>query len=164
MPVRSLDSRGQPTVEVEVELASRLRWAGQRFYPVRTQRCLKRSRLRDGDKRVYEVTARSVLKAVANIEHTRSPACSSGRDATDQSTIDRLMIESWTGRRPSPASVLNAMLRLFAGRRGRQRPTTPNLPLYRYIGGARAHRLPVPCMNVSTAAHARTTTSTCGSS
>ena len=137
-----LDSRGQPTVEVEVELASGT--VGRAAVPSGASTGAHEAlELRDGDKGVYG--GKGVLKAVANVEHEIASVLV-GRDATDQSTIDRLMIE--LDGTPTKSSIgANAMLGCSLAV-AVAAANDAKLPLYRYIGGARAHRLPVPCMNV----------------
>ncbi len=137
-----LDSRGQPTVEVEVELESGT--VGRAAVPSGASTGAHEAlELRDADAGAY--AGKGVLKAVANVEHEIARVIV-GRDATDQSTIDRVMIEldgSPTKSRIGANAMLGCSLAVAVAAANDAR-----LPLYRYIGGARAHRLPVPFMNI----------------
>jgi enolase len=137
-----LDSRGQPTVEVEVELESGT--VGRAAVPSGASTGAHEAlELRDADKGAY--AGKGVLKAVANVEHEIARVLV-GRDATDQSTIDRVMIEldgSPTKSRIGANAMLGCSLAVAVAAANDAR-----LPLYRYIGGARAHLLPVPFMNI----------------
>jgi enolase len=137
-----LDSRGQPTVEVEVELQSGA--VGRAAVPsgasTGTHEALE---LRDGDASAYG--GRGVLKAVANVEDELAGALA-GREASDQAIVDRTMIEldgTPTKSRLGANAILGCSLAVAAAAAADAR-----LPLYRYIGGARAHLLPVPMMNI----------------
>jgi enolase len=137
-----LDSRGQPTVEVEVELESGA--LGRAAVPSGASTGAHEAlELRDGDRGAYG--GKGVLKAVANVEHEIARALV-GRDATDQATLDRFLIEldgTPTKARIGANAILGCSLAIAAAAANDAR-----LPLYRYIGGARAHRLPVPLMNI----------------
>jgi enolase len=137
-----LDSRGQPTVEVEVELESGT--VGRAAVPSGASTGAHEAlELRDGDKGAF--AGKGVLKAVANVEHEIARVLV-GRDATDQSTVDRLMIE--LDGTPTKSSIgANAMLGCSLAV-AVAAANDARLPLYRYIGGARAHKLPVPFMNI----------------
>jgi enolase len=137
-----LDSRGNPTLEVEVLLSG---GASGRFgvpsgASTGTREALE---LRDGDKKRYG--GKGVLKAVAHVNGEIADELA-GADARDQGLIDRVMIEldgtSNKGRLGANATlgVSLAVARAAAEASG--------LPLYRYVGGAGASRLPVPLMNV----------------
>jgi enolase len=137
-----LDSRGQPTVEVEVELASGAR--GRAAVPsgasTGTHEALE---LRDADPQAFG--GKGVLRAVANVEDELAAALV-GQDAADQALIDRLM----TGLDGTPNKSrlgANAILGCSLAV-AHAAAAEAGLPLYRYIGGARAHRLPVPLMNI----------------
>jgi enolase len=137
-----LDSRGQPTVEVEVELASGAR--GRAAVPsgasTGTHEALE---LRDGDPEVY--AGKGVLRAVANIEDELAAALV-GCDAADQALIDRTMTD--LDGTPNKARLgANAILGCSLAV-AHAAAAEAGLPLYRYIGGSRAHRLPVPLMNI----------------
>ena len=137
-----LDSRGQPTVEVEVELASGT--VGRAAVPSGASTGAHEAlELRDGDTSAFH--GKGVLKAVANVEHELAQVLV-GKDATDQATLDRLMIEldgTPTKAKIGANAMLGCSLAIAAAAANEAR-----LPLYRYIGGARAHRLPVPMMNI----------------
>ncbi len=137
-----LDSRGQPTVEVEVELESGT--VGRAAVPSGASTGAHEAlELRDGDRAAYG--GKGVLKAVANVEHEIARVLV-GKDATDQATIDRFMIEldgTPTKSRIGANAILGCSLAVAAAA-----ANDAGLPLYRYIGGARAHRLPVPLMNI----------------
>jgi enolase len=137
-----LDSRGQPTVEVEVELESGT--VGRAAVPSGASTGAHEAlELRDGDKGAF--AGKGVLKAVANVEHELARVLA-GREATDQVTIDRLMIEfdgTPTKARIGANAILGCSLAVAVAA-----ANDAGLPLYRYIGGARAHRLPVPFLNI----------------
>ncbi|HJZ62197.1 MAG TPA: phosphopyruvate hydratase [Miltoncostaeaceae bacterium] len=137
-----LDSRGQPTVEVEVELESGA--VGRAAVPsgasTGTHEALE---LRDGDASAY--AGKGVLKAVANVEDELAGALA-GREASDQAIVDRTMLEldgTPTKSRLGANAILGCSLAVAAAA-----AVDAGLPLYRYIGGARAHLLPVPMMNI----------------
>jgi enolase len=137
-----LDSRGQPTVEVEVRLASGA--VGRAAVPsgasTGTHEALE---LRDGDPQAFG--GKGVLKAVANVEDELAGALA-GRDASDQDGIDRTMIEldgTATKSRLGANAILGCSLAV-----AQAAAADAGLPLYRYLGGARAHLLPVPLMNI----------------
>ena len=86
-----------------------------------------------------------MLKAVANVEDEMARVLV-GQDATDQAAIDRFMIEmdgTPTKSRLGANAILGCSLAVAAAA-----ANDAGLPLYRYLGGARAHRLPVPMMNI----------------
>jgi len=137
-----LDSRGQPTVEVEVELTSGA--VGRAAVPsgasTGTHEALE---LRDGDPGMYG--GKGVLKAVANVEDELAGVLI-GQDADDQALIDRAMIGidgTPTKARLGANAILGCSLAV-----AQAAAADAGLPLYRYLGGARAHLLPVPLMNI----------------
>jgi enolase len=137
-----LDSRGQPTVEVEVELASGAR--GRAAVPsgasTGTHEALE---LRDADPAAF--AGKGVLRAVANVEDELA-AILMGQEASDQALIDRLMTDldgTANKARLGANAILGCSLAV-----AHAAAAEAGLPLYRYIGGARAHRLPVPLMNI----------------
>jgi len=137
-----LDSRGNPTVEVEVELESGAR--GRAAVPSGASTGEHEAvELRDGDARAY--LGKGVLKAVSNVNGELAAALV-GLDAADQRELDRVLVE--LDGTPNKARLgANAILgcSLAAAR------TTANeagLSLFRSIGGAEARTLPVPLMNV----------------
>ena len=137
-----LDSRGNPTVEVDCILENGI--VGRAIVPSGASTGEHEAlELRDGDKKRY--LGKGVLKAVANVNEKIAPVLV-GKDATQQSQIDTLM-QSMDGTRNKSKLGANAMLgvSLAVARAG---ATAHNLPLYRYIGGLNANVLPVPMMNI----------------
>ena len=137
-----LDSRGNPTVEAEVTLASGLTgWAAvPSGASTGTHEAVE---LRDGDSRRY--AGKGVLKAVGNIETVLAPALI-GRDASEQAELDRAMIEL-DGTPNKSRLGANAILAVSLAL-ARATADTLDLPLYRYLGGVGASLLPVPMMNI----------------
>jgi enolase len=137
-----LDSRGQPTVEVEVGLASGA--TGRAAVPSGASTGAHEAlELRDRDPGAYG--GKGVLKAVANVQDELAGALI-GLEATDQAVVDRTMIDldgSPNKGRLGANSILGCSLAVAAAA-----ANEAGLPLYRYLGGARAHRLPVPMMNI----------------
>ena len=137
-----LDSRGNPTVEVEVELASGA--FGRAAVPSGVSTGVhEAAELRDGDKGRFG--GKGVLKAVENVNQVLAPELI-GVDARDQLAIDTLMIEL-DGSDNKGKLGANAILgvSLAVARAAAQ---YAGLPLYRYLGGVNAHALPVPMMNI----------------
>ncbi len=137
-----LDSRGNPTVEVEVELADGS--VGQAAVPSGASTgAFEAVELRDGDKGRY--LGRGVQKAVDNVnEEIASEVI--GLDALDQATIDKVMIE--IDGTPNKAKLgANAILGVSLAV-AKAAATSLNLPLYRYLGGVNSKELPVPMMNI----------------
>lgn len=137
-----LDSRGQPTVEVEVALSSGAR--GRAGVPSGASTgAFEALEMRDGDTHAYG--GKGVLKAVANVEDELAGALV-GMDASDQAVIDRTMLD--LDGTPNKARLgANAILGCSLAV-AQAAASDAGLPLYRYLGGARAHRLPVPLMNI----------------
>jgi len=137
-----LDSRGNPTVEVEVVLAGG--GYGRAAVPSGASTGVHEAlELRDGDTRRFG--AKGVLKAVANV-NDRIAAALAGRDALDQAGADRAMIE--LDGTPNKSSLgANAILGVSLAV-ARAAATALGLPLYRYLGGATAKLLPVPMFNI----------------
>ncbi|MDX6556611.1 MAG: enolase [Miltoncostaeaceae bacterium] len=137
-----LDSRGQPTVEAEVELASGI--VGRAAVPSGASTGIHEAlELRDGDPGSYG--GKSVGKAVANVEDELATALL-GRYAADQAVIDRTMIDldgSPNKGRLGANAILSCSLAV-----AQAAAAEAGQPLYRYLGGARAHLLPVPLMNI----------------
>ncbi|HHT72338.1 MAG TPA: phosphopyruvate hydratase [Firmicutes bacterium] len=137
-----LDSRGNPTVEVEVYLADGS--VGRAIVPSGASTgAFEAVELRDGDKGRF--LGKGVLKAVENVEEIIAPELI-GMDATDQIAIDNLMIE--LDGTPNKGKLgANAILgvSLAVARAAAQ---SLGMPLYRYIGGVNAYQLPVPMMNI----------------
>lgn len=137
-----LDSRGTPTVEVDVVLESGV--VGRAAVPsgasTGTHEALE---LRDGDSKAY--LGKSVLKAVANVNTVIASALV-GRSVLDQMSLDTALIE--LDGTPNKGKLgANAILgvSLAACKAG---AACLDVPLYRYVGGVRANLLPVPLMNV----------------
>ncbi|WP_338663038.1 phosphopyruvate hydratase [Pararoseomonas sp. SCSIO 73927] len=137
-----LDSRGNPTVEVEVVLDSGA--IGRAIVPSGASTGAHEAvELRDGDKSRYG--GKGVLKAVANVEGEIFDALS-GLDATDQVKIDETMIE--LDGTPNKARLgANAILAVSLAN-AKAAAEHYGLPLYRYVGGTFARTLPVPMMNI----------------
>jgi enolase len=137
-----LDSRGNPTVEVDCVLENGI--VGRAIVPSGASTGEHEAlELRDGDKKRYQ--GKGVLKAVANVNEKIAPVLQ-GKDATQQSQIDTLM-QSMDGTRNKAKLGANAMLgvSLAVARAG---AIAHGLPLFRYIGGLNANVLPVPMMNI----------------
>ncbi len=137
-----LDSRGNPTVEAVVALDDGS--YGQAAVPSGASTGEHEAvELRDGDKSRY--LGNGVLGAVENINGEIHDAIV-GLDATDQEHIDESMIE--LDGTPNKARLgANAMLAVSMAS-ARAAAMSSNLPLFRYLGGARANVLPVPMMNI----------------
>jgi enolase len=137
-----LDSRGQPTVEAEVELASGA--VGRAAVPSGASTGIHEAlELRDGDTAAYG--GKGVAKAVANVEDELATALL-GRRAADQAVIDRTMIDldgSANKGRLGANAILSCSLAV-----AQAAAAEAGQPLYRYLGGARARLLPVPLMNI----------------
>jgi enolase len=137
-----LDSRGNPTVEVEVHTAAGV--VGRAAVPSGASTGEHEAlELRDGDKGRY--LGKGVLKAVENVADKITTAIL-GWDALDQSGIDRAMIE--LDGTPTKSNLgANAILGVSLAV-ARAAADTLGMPLYRYLGGVNARRLPVPLMNI----------------
>ena len=137
-----LDSRGNPTVEVEVVLDSGA--SGRAIVPSGASTGAHEAvELRDGDKARYG--GKGVLKACANVEGEIFDALS-GLDATDQIKIDATMIT--LDGTPNKARLgANATLAVSLAV-AKAAAEDYGLPLYRYVGGTFARTLPVPMMNI----------------
>src|SRR5262245_33799060 len=137
-----LDSRGQPTVEAEVELASGA-VGGAAVPSGASTGTLEAIELRDGDPSAYG--GKGVMKAVANGEDELASILI-GQEASDQAVVDRTMIEldgTPNKGRLGANAILGCSLAV-----AHAAAAEAGLPLYRYLGGAAAHRLPVPLMNI----------------
>ncbi len=137
-----LDSRGNPTVEVEVTLHSGAK--GRAIVPSGASTgAFEAVELRDGDKSRY--LGKGVEKAVNNVNEVIAPALK-GIEGTDQPLVDKLMIEL-DGTYNKGKLGANAILGVsMAVARAAAQET--GLPLYKYIGGVNAKQLPVPMMNI----------------
>jgi len=147
-----LDSRGNPTVEADVTLASGQ--TGRAAVPSGASTGEHEAReLRDGDSGRY--LGKGVRKAVQNIEETIAPAIT-GMIATDQVEIDRTLIEL-DGTPNKEKLGANAILAVSMAT-ARAAAAETGLPLYRYLGGPLSRTLPVPMMNIlNGGAHATNT-------
>ena len=137
-----LDSRGNPTVEAEVTLDDGS--TGRAAVPSGASTGAHEAvELRDGDKSRY--LGKGVLKAVAAVNDEIFPELL-GMDATDQRAIDRVLIDL-DGTPNKSRLGANAILgvSLAVAKAAAQASA---LPLYRYVGGANAHVLPTPMMNI----------------
>jgi enolase len=137
-----LDSRGNPTVEVDCVLESGVR--GRAIVPSGASTGEHEAlELRDGDKKRY--LGKGVTKAVENVNKTIAPALLR-EDATLQSRIDQMML-SMDGTKNKAKLGANAILGVSMAV-ARASAEAHSLPLYRYIGGVKASVLPVPMMNI----------------
>ena len=137
-----LDSRGNPTIEVDVRLAGGA--LGRAAVPSGASTGEHEAwELRDGDKKCYG--GKGVTKAVANVNEIIAPALE-GWDARDQAKIDNKMIEL-DGTLNKKHLGANALLGVSLGV-AHAAAVSDNLPLFRYLGGADARVLPVPMMNI----------------
>ena len=137
-----LDSRGNPTVEVDVVLESGAR--GRAAVPSGASTGEREAlELRDGDKRRYD--GKGVRKAVANVQRVLAPKLL-GMEATHQAVIDRAMLtlDGTTNKRMLGANAILGVSLAVAHAAAAE----AGLPLYRHLGGANARELPVPLMNV----------------
>ena len=136
-----LDSRGNPTIEVEVELLSGAR--GRAAVPSGASTGTHEAvELRDGGDRYR---GKGVLSAVRHVEDEIAEALL-GLEALDQRDVDRVLIDL-DGTDAKSRLGANALLgtSLAVAKAGADES---DLPLYRYVGGTNAHILPLPCMNV----------------
>ncbi len=137
-----LDSRGNPTLEADVRLTDGS--FGSAAVPSGASTGENEAvELRDGDKSRY--LGKGVLKAVENVNKTIAPALR-GRDPRDQEALDRVMLE--LDGTPNKSKLgANAILAVSTAC-AKAAACASGLPLYRYLGGAKAHVLPVPMMNI----------------
>ena len=137
-----LDSRGNPTVEVDVVLENGV--MGRAAVPSGASTGENEAlELRDGDKARY--LGKGTLKAVANVNEIIAPALI-GDDVFAQRAIDQKMLEidgTPTKSRLGANAILGVSLAV-----AQAAAKVLNIPLYRYIGGANAYTLPVPMMNI----------------
>ncbi len=137
-----LDSRGNPTVRVHVTLENGI--VASASVPSGASTGENEAlELRDGDKNRYG--GKGVLKAVANVNQTIAPKLV-GMDPARQAEIDRLMIDL-DGTPMKSKLGANAILGVSMAV-ARAAATVAELPLYAYLGGTGAVRLPVPMMNI----------------
>jgi enolase len=137
-----LDSRGNPTVEVDVitESGAMGRAAVPSGASTGTHEAVE---LRDGDKKAY--LGKGVLKAVANVNDKISKALL-GKSVFEQNGIDQFMI-SLDGTENKGNLGANAILGVSLAL-AKAAAIESNQPLYRYVGGVNANTLPIPMMNI----------------
>jgi enolase len=137
-----LDSRGFPTIEVEVQLESGA-W-GRAAVPSGASTGKREAlELRDGDSQRYR--GKGVQRAVSNVEETIAPEIE-GMEATEQVQVDQALLE--LDGTPNKSSLgANAILAVSLAV-ARAAADDVGLPLYAYLGGPGARLLPVPLMNV----------------
>jgi enolase len=137
-----MDSRGNPTIEVDVRLASG--HLGRAAVPSGASTGEHEAiELRDGDKKRY--LGKGVLTAVANVK-TKIATALAGMDATDQIGVDRAML-ALDGTATKSKLGANAILGVSLAT-AKAAANAVGLPLYKYIGGPNAKVLPVPMMNI----------------
>ncbi len=137
-----LDSRGNPTVRVFVELSDETSVVASVPSGASTGEN-EAIELRDGDTERY--AGKGVLKAVDNVNKIIAPALI-GMDVSHQAEIDQKMIEI-DGTNNKSKLGANAILGVSMAV-ARAAAESAGLPLYQYLGGSGATRLPVPCMNI----------------
>jgi len=136
-----LDSRGNPTVEVEVQTMSGF---GRAIVPSGASTGEHEAvELRDGDKKRY--LGKGVLHAVKNVEQTLGPAIS-GMDSLDQASVDKVLIDA-DGSSNKGKLGANAILGVSMAV-ARAAADVVDMPLWRYLGGVSARVLPTPLMNI----------------
>jgi len=137
-----LDSRGNPTVEVEVQLESGA-W-GRAAVPSGASTGKREAvELRDGDAQRYR--GKGVQQAVRNVEETIAPEID-GMDASEQAAVDQALLEL-DGTPNKSALGANAILAVSLAV-ARAAADDAALPLYAYLGGVGSRLLPVPLINV----------------
>ena len=137
-----LDSRGNPTVEVEIQLSGGAR--GRAAVPSGASTGVHEAvELRDGDTSIYG--GKSVLQAVENVNTVLAEELE-GADALDQVIIDSFMLDL-DGTENKSRLGANAILGVSLAV-AKAAAEAVGLPLYRYLGGVNAHTLPVPMMNI----------------
>jgi len=137
-----LDSRGNPTVEVDVQLANGT--FGRAAVPSGASTGEHEAwELRDGDKKRYG--GKGVSKAIANVNNKIARAIK-GMNALDQAKIDKKLIEL-DGSRNKKNLGANALLGVSLAV-AHAAATAEELPLFRYLGGNKARVLPIPMMNI----------------
>ena len=137
-----LDSRGNPTVEVDVETESGHK--GRAAVPSGASTCIHEAvELRDDDKGVY--LGKGVFKAIQNVNETIFNELV-GYDVREQELIDKIMIDI-DGTENKSKLGANAILAVSLAV-AKAAAASSNLSLYRYIGGVNAKTLPVPMLNI----------------
>ena len=137
-----LDSRGNPTVEVDVITESG--YIGRAAVPSGASTGKHEAvELRDGDKAVY--VGKGVLKAIDNVNNIIAPKLL-GVPVTDQALVDRMLIDiDGTANKAKLGANATLAVSMAVAKEGAQ---ASNLNLYRYLGGVNAITLPVPLMNI----------------
>jgi enolase len=137
-----LDSRGNPTIEVDVYLEDGT--TGRAAVPSGASTGTREAvELRDGDADRYG--GKGVLRAVENVNDVIANEVS-GMEVTDQATIDKLMVD--LDGTPNKGKLgANAILGVSLAA-AKAAANWCGLPLYRYLGGTNARRLPIPMMNI----------------
>ncbi|MDT0202292.1 phosphopyruvate hydratase [Nocardioides sp. AE5] len=136
-----LDSRGNPTVEVEIQLDDGV-FSRAAVPSGASTGAFEAVELRDGDERYL---GKGVEKAVGAVVDTIAPAIE-GLEADDQRLVDQVMLD--LDGTPNKANLgANAILGVSLAV-ARAAADSAQLPLYRYVGGPNAHLLPVPMMNI----------------
>ena len=138
----NLDSRGNPTVEVEVTLADGS-WGRAGVPSGASTGIYEALELRDGDKSRY--LGKGVLQAVGHV-NAEIAGCVTGLDALDQSAVDQAMI-GLDGTEFKTRLGANAILGVSMAA-ARAAAASSKMPLYRYLGGPAANLLPVPMFNI----------------
>lgn len=137
-----LDSRGNPTVEVDVTLSCGV--MGRAAVPSGASTGIFEAlELRDGDKSMY--MGKGVLQAVDNVNSKIAPELI-GENAADQQEIDRIMLQL-DGTENKSSLGANAILGVSLAV-AKAASLAYEMPLYRYLGGITANTLPVPMMNI----------------
>lgn len=140
--IEVMDSRGNPTVEAEVTLGCGAR--GRALVPSGASTGIYEAHeLRDGDQKRYG--GKGVLKAVRNVNEAIATALVK-MDARAQEDVDQRMLELDGSKNKSKLGA-NAILAVSLAT-ARAAAAALNQPLYRYVGGMKAHKLPVPMMNI----------------
>jgi enolase len=137
-----LDSRGNPTVEVEIQLESGA-WGRAAVPSGASTGKREAAELRDGDAQRYR--GKGVQQAVRNVEETIAPEID-GMEASEQAAIDQALLEL-DGTPNKSALGANAILAVSLAV-ARAAADDAGLPLYAYLGGVGGRLLPVPLMNV----------------
>lgn len=140
--IEILDSRGNPTVEVDLKLEDGS--CGRAMVPSGASTGEREAtELRDGDKKRY--FGKGVLKAVDNVNNIIAKElegkCFAGQRAVDYRMLE---LDGTPFKSKLGANAILAVSMAFA----RAAAKSSNLPLYQYLGGSNAYLLPVPCMNI----------------
>ena len=136
-----LDSRGNPTLEVEVDLSTGA--SGRAAVPSGASTgAYEALELRDGEDRYL---GKGVTQAVRNVNEILAPHLD-GMDADQQEEVDRALLEL-DGSKDKSGLGANALLGISLAN-AHAAADDAGLPLFRYLGGSGANRLPVPMMNV----------------